>query len=224
VPSILAAATLVAGVSLVPPSVWARVAAYVGSMLGGGAVAPPEVASGSGVDEAVLLALGALRHLRSYWAAYCVLATSLYWLLSVKPSIYLLDFAVFEAPESWRVTKAQTLELIKLQGCFTPESIEFQARLLERSGVGDATHWPPSIVQMVSWKEAKESRAQRGAARMSRAAAAPTPFHPIMPPHPHSALLVTRRSALSWQLPRPRMARPSSLRSVTGQQDVRGGL
>jgi hypothetical protein len=41
------------------------------------------------------------------------------------------------------------LELLKMQGVYSPESMDFQAKLLERSGVGDATHWPPSIVQMI---------------------------------------------------------------------------
>ena len=141
-PTILAAASLLAVASLVPASVWARAAAGAG-------VGHASVRDAADVDEAVLGALVALRHLRRYWGAYAVLSTALYWLLSVKPSVYLVDFAVFEPPASWRVTKAQTLELIKLQGCYTPESIDFQAKLLERSGVGDATHWPPSIVQMV---------------------------------------------------------------------------
>jgi hypothetical protein len=43
-----------------------------------------------------------------------------------------MDFAVFEPPASWQVTKAETLELVRMQGCFTEESIEFQAKLLER--------------------------------------------------------------------------------------------
>lgn len=32
-------------------------------------------------------------------------------------------------------------------GPYTPESLEFMRRLLEQSGTGDATHWPPGTVR-----------------------------------------------------------------------------
>ena len=47
-----------------------------------------------------------------------------------------------------QVTRAEILDLLASQPEFTPESIDFQAKLLERSGTGQATHWPPSILQI----------------------------------------------------------------------------
>jgi hypothetical protein len=47
------------------------------------------------------------------------------------------------------VTKGEIVELLRRQGVFTEESLEFQAKLLERSGTGEATHWPPSITQFL---------------------------------------------------------------------------
>lgn len=44
-----------------------------------------------------------LAHAAHFWFAYMILAISMYWLLSVKPSVYLLDFAVFEPPKNWQV-------------------------------------------------------------------------------------------------------------------------
>ena len=53
-------------------------------------------------------------------------------------------------PALWcQVTQGEILDLLKSQEVFTPESIEFQAKLLERSGTGQATHWPPSILQIL---------------------------------------------------------------------------
>lgn len=107
------------------------------------------VAPAAAVSELVALASSAATHVRGVWYAYAILTAAVYWVLSGKPSVYCMDFAVFEPPASWKVTKAEVLQLVRMQGCFTEESMEFQAKLLERSGVGDATHWPPSIVQLI---------------------------------------------------------------------------
>ena len=62
-----------------------------------------------------------------------------------RRSIYLLDFECWQAPESWRLTHDQLLECMKAQRVFTADSIGFMQRLLEKSGTGDATAWPPGI-------------------------------------------------------------------------------
>ena len=63
-----------------------------------------------------------------------------------KP-VYLIDFATFQPPESWRLSAEQILEILKLQGCFTEESLTFQERMLKQSGCGPLTAWPPGIVR-----------------------------------------------------------------------------
>jgi len=69
------------------------------------------------------------------------------WIVRHDDPVYLMSFATFQAPESWKVTHAQLVDIMRKQGCFSPDSIDFMARLLERSGTGQATAWPPAIVQ-----------------------------------------------------------------------------
>lgn len=78
-----------------------------------------------------------------------ILATGiLLWYLSRKEkTVYLLDFATFEPPANWRFNPTQIMEMIRLQGCFTEESLAFQERMLSQSGVGDSTAWPPGIAR-----------------------------------------------------------------------------
>ena len=69
------------------------------------------------------------------------------WIVRHDDPVYLMSFATFQAPESWKVTHAQLVDIMRKQGCFSNDSIDFMARLLERSGTGQATAWPPGIVQ-----------------------------------------------------------------------------
>lgn len=74
----------------------------------------------------------------------------LLWYLSTKEkTVYLIDFATFEPPASWKFSSEQILEMMRRQGCFTEESMQFQARMLQQSGVGPSTAWPPSIARVL---------------------------------------------------------------------------
>jgi len=92
---------------------------------------------------------GLWSHLAGAWYAYGILAACAYFLLSVKPPVYLLDFAVFEAPPEWAVSHADIIATLRARGGFSEESLSFMARLLERSGTGDATHWPPATLRLL---------------------------------------------------------------------------
>jgi glycine cleavage system protein P-like pyridoxal-binding family len=63
-----------------------------------------------------------------------------------------MDFATFEAPQSWRVNHEQLMQCMKNQNCFSQESLDFMSRMLSQSGVGPATAWPPGIVQTLEGK------------------------------------------------------------------------
>lgn len=71
----------------------------------------------------------------------------LYWFIRREKPVYLLAFATFKAPDSWKVSHSQILEIMRRQKCFTEESLSFLQRILERSGTGQATAWPPGIVR-----------------------------------------------------------------------------
>lgn len=71
--------------------------------------------------------------------------------------VYLLSFATFKAPQEWKCTHDQIIEMMKAQKCFTEDSLAFMKRLLDRSGTGQATAWPPGIVQSLHGKETDRS-------------------------------------------------------------------
>ena len=73
-----------------------------------------------------------------------------------KP-IYMLSFSTFKAPDSWKVSHAEIIQMMRNQNCFTDDSIKFMERLLERSGTGQSTAWPPGIVQCLHDKPADRS-------------------------------------------------------------------
>lgn len=79
------------------------------------------------------------------------------WFLRQGPPVYLLSFATFKAPDSWKVTHDEVLDIMRRQKCFTDDSLEFLRKILERSGTGQATAWPPGIVQSLEGKEADRS-------------------------------------------------------------------
>lgn len=69
------------------------------------------------------------------------------WIVRMDSPVYLLSFATFKAPDSWKLTQDEIVEVMRRQGCFTEESLNFLRRILERSGTGQATAWPPGIVR-----------------------------------------------------------------------------
>ncbi|CAE7299255.1 KCS2 [Symbiodinium natans] len=64
-----------------------------------------------------------------------------------KSSIYCLENLVFKPPESWQVTREEVITVMHAQRCFNESSIEFQERILDNSGTGESTHWPPGSIR-----------------------------------------------------------------------------
>jgi len=82
--------------------------------------------------------------------ALCVALAS-YLLKRRNRSVYLLDFSTFKAPEEWKVSKAQIVEMMrnagKGEGSFDEDDLKFMEKILANSGTGDATAWPPGIIR-----------------------------------------------------------------------------
>jgi len=76
-----------------------------------------------------------------------VLLLVMAWIVRMDNPVYLLSFSTFKAPESWKVSHDQIIEMMRRQKVYTDESLEFMQRLLARSGTGQSTAWPPGIVQ-----------------------------------------------------------------------------
>lgn len=69
------------------------------------------------------------------------------WYMRRQNPVYLLGFATFKAPDSWKCSHKDICEIMRRQKCFTEESISFMERILASSGTGQTTAWPPGIVQ-----------------------------------------------------------------------------
>lgn len=76
-------------------------------------------------------------------ATIAVLAT-IYFASRPHP-VYLVDFACFRPPSSCRVPFSTFMEHCRLLNQFDPKSVEFQTRILERSGLGEETAFPPAL-------------------------------------------------------------------------------
>ncbi|XP_027339418.1 3-ketoacyl-CoA synthase 15 [Abrus precatorius] len=75
-----------------------------------------------------------------------LLSLMLYLYIDLTPrSIYLLDFSCFRPPNEYKISKAEFVELAKKSGNFNDAAIEFQARVLKKSGIGDETYMPKGV-------------------------------------------------------------------------------
>lgn len=86
------------------------------------------------------------------WKSVALLALVVWYLSHRVSPVYLIDFTTFQPPESWLLTPQQLVEAMRLQKSFSDESLEFMSRMLQQSGVGPKTAWPPGIVQTLHGK------------------------------------------------------------------------
>eukprot|EP00884_Botryococcus_braunii_P006528 jgi/Botrbrau1/15877/Bobra.40_1s0061.1 len=69
------------------------------------------------------------------------------WGLLGRP-VYLVDIFCFRPPERLRISRKLLLDAIKSKGVFTAENVDFQEKILERSGLGDDTGLTDGILAM----------------------------------------------------------------------------
>lgn len=171
---------------------------------------PRTVDGAAGLQHMMDTGRTVVAHVTSVWYAYAILVVAIYWVLSVKPSVYLVDYAVFVPPDSaclpacarrlpptasavptrllrvvlarwvvatliashslplllpllplpllpwwccfcagWKVSRADIVKIMERLGHFDQSALDFMARMLERSGTGEATHWPPATVRII---------------------------------------------------------------------------
>lgn len=58
--------------------------------------------------------------------------------------VYMVDFATWQPRKEWEKSMAWFCNRVNNPALHTPESIDFMHRICERSGLGDATAWPPT--------------------------------------------------------------------------------
>ncbi|WIA44626.1 hypothetical protein OEZ86_007343 [Tetradesmus obliquus] len=69
------------------------------------------------------------------------------FLMQQRP-VYLVDYHVYRAPDSWKVTRAQFDAIVAATKDFSEDSLQFMSKVLHRSGLGDETYAPPSLTNV----------------------------------------------------------------------------
>ena len=76
-----------------------------------------------------------------------VFLSTVYFLTRPRP-VYLLDFACYKPELERKCTRETFMHCSKLTGSFTDENLEFQRKILERSGLGEDTYLPPAVLRV----------------------------------------------------------------------------
>ncbi|KAL6315078.1 hypothetical protein AAG906_030932 [Vitis piasezkii] len=80
------------------------------------------------------------------------------YFMSKPRSVYLVDHACFKPPAAYRVPHATLLEHLRLSNKDNPEIVEFQRRILQRSGLGDETCLAPANLYLPPTPSLEPSR------------------------------------------------------------------
>ncbi|GMI70696.1 CUTICULAR 1, ECERIFERUM 6, 3-ketoacyl-CoA synthase 6, POLLEN-PISTIL INCOMPATIBILITY 1 [Hibiscus trionum] len=77
-------------------------------------------------------------------SSFFIIFVATVYFMSKPRSIYLVDYACYKPPVTFRVPSATFLEHSKLILSNNLKSVEFQKRIIERSGLGEETCLPPA--------------------------------------------------------------------------------
>lgn len=72
---------------------------------------------------------------------------TLYFMTRPRP-VYLVNFSCYKPEEARICTKKMFMNQSRLTGTFTEENLEFQRKILERSGLGDSTYLPEAVLNI----------------------------------------------------------------------------
>lgn len=78
-------------------------------------------------------------------STFLIIFISTVYFMSKPRSVYLVDYACYKPPVTFRVPFATFMEHSRLILKDNPKSVDFQMRILERSGLGEETCLPPAI-------------------------------------------------------------------------------
>ncbi|XP_066374003.1 3-ketoacyl-CoA synthase 11-like [Miscanthus floridulus] len=62
--------------------------------------------------------------------------------------VYLVDFACYKPDDERKCSRARFMNCTESLGTFTTENIEFQRRIIERSGLGEDTYLPEGVLNI----------------------------------------------------------------------------
>ncbi|KAL2490457.1 3-ketoacyl-CoA synthase 7 [Abeliophyllum distichum] len=81
----------------------------------------------------------------NHLAATSLILAFIIYILSKSNRVYLLDFTCFLAPDSDRLPISTFIEHTEFSGKYNTISLDFQRKVVERSGIGNETCLPPGI-------------------------------------------------------------------------------
>ncbi|GMN45195.1 hypothetical protein TIFTF001_014394 [Ficus carica] len=73
---------------------------------------------------------------------------STFYVLTRPRSVYLVDFACYKPEDARKCTRQIFMDRSQSIGTFTKENIEFQRKILERSGLGESTYLPEAVLRV----------------------------------------------------------------------------
>ncbi|GAB4837550.1 3-ketoacyl-CoA synthase 11 [Ancistrocladus abbreviatus] len=76
-----------------------------------------------------------------------VFLATLYFLTRPRP-VYLVNFSCYKPENARKCTRQIFIERSRLTGSFTEENLEFQRKILERSGLGEDTYLPEAVLRV----------------------------------------------------------------------------
>lgn len=76
-----------------------------------------------------------------------VFLTTVYFLTRPRP-VYLVNFSCYKPEEDRKCTRQIFMERSGLTGSFNDANLEFQKKILERSGLGESTYLPPAVLRV----------------------------------------------------------------------------
>uniref|UniRef100_A0A7C9ADG2 3-ketoacyl-CoA synthase n=2 Tax=Opuntia streptacantha TaxID=393608 RepID=A0A7C9ADG2_OPUST len=80
------------------------------------------------------------------------------YFMSRPKKVYLVDFACYKPDPARKATKSVCMDRIATYGTFTQGNVEFQRKIFERSGLGDETYVPESVLHIPPKATVDESR------------------------------------------------------------------
>jgi 3-ketoacyl-CoA synthase len=86
-----------------------------------------------------------------------VFLSTLYFMTRPRP-VYLVNFSCYKPEESRKCTKRIFMDHSRASGFFTEENLDFQRKILERSGLGENTYLPEAVLSIPPNPSMKEAR------------------------------------------------------------------
>ncbi|KAF1865603.1 hypothetical protein Lal_00004979 [Lupinus albus] len=80
------------------------------------------------------------------------------YLLTRARAVYLVDFSCYKPKDACKCTRQIFMNRSSLTGTFTEESLEFQRKILERSGLGESTYLPESVLRVPPIQSMEEAK------------------------------------------------------------------